>query len=264
MLRVHSLYCFPVKSLAAASCRAVTVDDWGPSGDRRWMVVDEAGAFVTQRQLPAMCRIQASWRDAELLLQDLDHPREAVRVDIPRESVVSVKVWRDDCTAWDAGDEAADWLSQRLGRAVRLCFMPDSSFRQVDLDYAQPGERVSFADGFPFLICQLSSLSKLEEAVGHRLAMSRFRPNIVVEGGEAFAERHWRGLRIGELEFDLVKPCARCAIPTIDPATAERQRDVFTALRALCSDGREVHFGQNALHRGQGQVRVGDPVTVLS
>ncbi len=100
-------------------------------------------------------------------------------------------------------------------------------------------------------------------AVGGNLARSAVRHSIVIAGDKAFAERKWQRRGIGGIEFDRVKPCARCAIPTIDPDTAERGRDVFAALRALCGEGRDVVFGQNALHRGQGKVKVGDPVTVL-
>lgn len=262
-MHVHSLYRFPVKSLAATACESLTIDEWGPSGDRRWMVVDESGGFVSQRQLPSMCRIEAHSRGTELELRQLDQPLQSITVAVPENNPVEVKVWRDECSALDAGDAPAAWLSGILGKAVRLCYMPESSHRQVELEYANPGDRVSFADGFPFLICLLESLAPIETAVSRNLAMSRFRPNIVIAGDKAFAERKWQRLRIGEIEFDLVKPCARCAIPTIDPDTAERERDVFAALRSLCGEGRDVVFGQNALHRGQGKVKVGDPVTVL-
>lgn len=262
-MHVHSLYQFPVKSLASDGCDALGIDDWGPVGDRRWMVVDSEGRFVTQRQCPAMCRLRARWQRAAVVIDDLNGRQRPLTVAVPDgQPATEVTVWADTCAAWDGGDNAALWLSQALGREVRLCYMPDSAFRQVDLNFAQPGDRVGFADGFPFLICHLESLQAIETALGRALAMERFRPNIVVAGGAAFAERQWRQLRIGSIDFELVKPCTRCAIPTIDPATGQRQRDVFEVLRALCSQGKDVYFGQNAVHRGQGRLSVGDPVSI--
>ncbi len=262
---VRALWRYPVKSLAGLAVDHLEVDEWGPRGDRRWMLVDSDGQFLSQRQLPMMCRLQARETSSGIQLGELAGT-SSIAVARPSSSSVvrAVKVWGDVCRALDAGDAAADWLEQRLGRALRLCYMAEDEHRQVDLRYGRAGDRVSFADGFPFLLCHQPSLDDLSEKLGRRLEMSRFRPNIVVDGGETFAERGWRKLVVGGIEFDVVKPCGRCVIPSIEPRSGEREADVFALLRAHCSEGGEVIFGQNLIHRGRGTIAVGDSVQVLA
>jgi len=175
-----------------------------------------------------------------------------------------VMVWADSCAALDAGDEAASWLSSLLGKPLRLCYMPEQTHRQVDMQFGQQGDRVSFADGFPFLLCNTASLQLFSAGLGREMDILRFRPNIVISGAEAFAEDNWQRIRIGDIEFDLVKPCARCAIPTVNLVDASREADVFTMLRKLRQRGDEVYFGQNMIHRGQGNIRLGDEVKIVS
>jgi uncharacterized protein YcbX len=261
---VTSLYTYAVKSLRGVSQREMTISHWGPDGDRRWMVIDESGQFVTQRQYPKMSRIGAQLNGEVLHLWDLNQPNIAVFVNQTRVTAErEVVVWADTCMALDAGNEVADWLSYQLGVPLRLCYMPDSTQRQVDLQYAEIGDRVSFADGFPFLLCNEASLNALSDDLGRALDIRRFRPNIVISGAPAFAEDYWRRIRIGGVEFDLVKPCARCAIPTINLDDASREPDVFRLLKAKRQRDGDVFFGQNMLHRGRGLVSLGDAVEVL-
>jgi hypothetical protein len=142
--------------------------------------------------------------------------------------------------------------------------MPDYSYRQVDLQFAERGDRLGFADGFPFLLCNEASLQQLCAGLGRSVDMQRFRPNIVISGAVPFAEDHWRRIRIGDIEFDVVKACARCAIPTVNLDDASREADVFRALKAQRQRGDEVYFGQNMIHRGEGEIRLGDAVEVLA
>ncbi len=261
---ISGLYSYPVKSLRGHAQRVMDVTDWGADGDRRWMVIDEGGGFITQRQLPKMCRIGAESRDGGVYLWHLDVPGSGVFVKLSgREPARDVTVWDDCCVAFDAGDEVAAWLSQQLGAALRLCYMPESSHRQVDRRFAQDGDRVGFADGFPFLLCNEASLQVLSNELGRSLDILRFRPNIVVSGAAAFAEDQWRRIRIGDIEFDLVKPCARCAIPTVNLVDASREPDVFRMLKTHRQRNDEVFFGQNMIHRGQGAISLGDAVEVL-
>lgn len=267
MLRLSALYRFPVKSLAGESLQRVVVDELGLWGDRRWMVVDAAsGRFVTQRQLGRMAQVGARWRDGETL--ELSAPgRHRLTVAVPpaNEALRGVTVWGDSLEAPDAGDAAAAWLSDFLARDCRLVHVPLQRARQVDPAYAQPGDRVGFADGFPLLLIGQSSLDDLSARVGRPLEMLRFRPNLVVEGAAPYAEDDWGRLRIGEVEFERVKPCSRCAIPTLDPRSGERAED-GEPLRTLASYRRDadgVYFGQNLIQRGTGVLEVGMPVTLL-
>jgi uncharacterized protein len=281
-ITVSGLCSYPVKSLASSPMPSLTFSSLGPHGDRRWMLTDATGKFVTQRQLPQMCRFLASAGTDEaatrLTLRDLSNDDEfqvdADGLDYSR--TLQVRVWGDSVAAVDAGDAVADWMSARLGKALRLCYFPGSALRQVDLDYAERGDGVGFADGFPVLLCNTASLAVLQRALAKEawegdLSIWRFRPNIVVSGAGAFAEMAWRKLGIGDLELELVKPCSRCVIPTINPHSGEREAEVFRTLRKYCTgeDG-QVYFGQNALVRARNgrtlediPLRNGMPVEVL-
>ena len=267
MLRLSALYRFPVKSLAGEALQRVAVDDLGLWGDRRWMVVDAAsGRFLTQRQFGRMAQIGARWRDAATL--ELSAPGQAdltVAVPPADEALRGVTVWDDALEAPDAGEAAAQWLSALLGRDCRLVHVPEQRARQVDRDYARAGDKVGFADGFPLLLIGQASLDDLAARVGRPLEMLRFRPNLVVEGAAPYAEDGWGRLRIGEVEFERVKPCSRCAIPTLDPHSGERAAD-GEPLRTLASYRRDadgVYFGQNLIQRGRGVLEVGMPVVLL-
>jgi uncharacterized protein YcbX len=263
-LQVSSLWRYPIKSMAGVSLPVMKVTSWGPDLDRRWMVVDGQRDFLTQRQLPMMCRLAVSLTESGLRLQSLDD--ESLFIEVPEPSDTEryfVTVWSDTPEAIDAGDEVAAWLTGFLGRDLRLCFMPDTFHRQVDPQFALTGRRISFADGFPFLLCSESSLLALSHALGRSLDMLRFRPNIVVSGAPPFAEDTWQRIHIANIEFELVKPCERCVIPTINLDSAAREADVFKMLRAERGSNGAVYFGQNLVHYGEGELAVGQRVEIL-
>ena len=267
MLRLSALYRFPVKSLGGECLQRAAVDALGLAGDRRWMVVAaDSGRFLTQRQLPRMAQVAARWPDGVTLeLRAPGQPSLTVAVPPADEALCEVTVWRDSLAVPDAGDAAAQWLSEFLGQDCRLVHVPESCARQVDLAYARPGDRVGFADGFPLLLIGQASLDDLAARVGRPLEMLRFRPNLVIDGAVAYAEDDWGRLRIGDVEFERVKPCSRCAIPTLDPRTGERSDD-GEPLRTLATYRRDadgVYFGQNLIPRGSGVLEVGMPVTLL-
>jgi len=213
-----------------------------------------------------MGRVQALWPDQQhLLLSAPDMPPLQVALPDAAAPLREVSVWRDSLQVPDAGDAAAAWLSRVLGRDCRLVYMPPGHARQVDRQYAEVGERVAFADGFPLLLIGQASLDDLSARVGRALEMLRFRPNLVVAGGTPYAEDGWRRIRIGELEFRVVKGCSRCIMTTLDPHTGERSADrepLSTLKRYRERDG-EVYFGQNLIACGSGQLALDMPVEVL-
>lgn len=263
-LSVSSLWRYPLKSFQGASHHRLRLSERGVVDDRRWMIVDGLGRFISQRQLPEMSRFHASLHGGELLLSNLDASDQVIALPaMPVGDRLVVTIWGDECEAVDMGDVAAAWLQGQFGGVLRLCYMPDGAVRQVDQNYAEPGDQVGFADGFPILICTEASIAALSHVYGQILDPRRFRANIIIAGAEPFEEDQWRRLRINGVEIDLVKPCARCVIPTIDPDTGQRQRAVFEALKARRGGGGQVFFGQNALHRGSGILEVGAAVEVL-
>lgn len=268
MFTLSELYRYPVKSTAFEPLESVRLDALGLQGDRRWMVVEAAnGRFLTQRLLPQMGRIEARWQNDFRALRLSAPGMDDLTVSVPGgdDNLRGVIIWRDMLQVPDAGDAAAQWLSAFLGRPVRLVQMPEQRARQVDTAYAQPGEHVHFADGFPLLLIGQGSLEDLSAKVGRPLEMLRFRPNLVVAGAEPFAEDRWKRIRIGDVTFKVAKPCSRCILTTIDPQTGERdpnREPLATLLQYRNVDG-EALFGQNLLPEGVGELRLGMPVEVL-
>ncbi|CAD5108140.1 MOSC domain-containing protein [Zestomonas carbonaria] len=267
MMRITQLYRYPLKSGIAEPLEDARLDGLGLAGDRRWMVVDaQSGRFQSQRALPRMSQILARWNAAGGLT--LQAPGMAcLDVPLPDDGAAlrGVTVWSDAMRVPDAGDEAAAWLSELLGKPYRLVQVPAERARQVDTGYAEPGEKVGFADGFPLLLIGQASLDDLSARVGRPLEMLRFRPNLVVEGGEPYAEDGWKRIRIGDTEFRMAKGCSRCILTTIDPSTGERSpdREPLTTLKTYRERDGEVYFGQNLVHQGEGELRVGMAVEVL-
>ena len=262
-LTLSALSLYPVKSGAGIDLQQAELDRFGLAGDRRWMLVDDTGRFITQRDLARLALLKTGWRNGSLTLR---WERELLEVMVPaaNATVLPVAVWADTVTARDAGPEAAEWLQQRLGVACRLVYMPDDCHRAVDPKYATRGQTVSFADGFPLLLISQASLYDLNARLPSAVPMNRFRPNLVITGCAPFAEDSWQRIRIANIDFDIAKPCSRCVIPSIDQATAERDRSIHRVLAGFRRRERIIYFGQNLLHRGTGRLNVGDEVHVLA
>ncbi|WP_207477849.1 MOSC domain-containing protein [Arenibaculum pallidiluteum] len=269
-MRLASLSIYPVKSGAGIALEEAELRPDGLAGDRRWMVVDADGAFVTQRALPMLARLKATPEEGGLRLS-LDGESLAVPVPGPDAPHIAVRVWRDDLVLPQA-PAAAPWLSRLCGLPLRLVHQPTGTIRPVSAEWGAAGDRVSLADGFPLLVTTTASLEALRAAGGEAMApvdMGRFRPNLVVEGSMHWAEDGWARLSVGGIELDLVKPCARCVMTTTDQTLGVVAGDEpLKMLRRLrrSGDGRVpgLLFGWNAVPRGQGMLRVGDAVEVLA
>ncbi len=261
------MYRFPLKSAQGESLMRAQLDTLGLTGDRRWMIADaSSGRFLTQRLLPQLTQLKAQWLDAEhLCLSTAGRTDLLVALPTAEAELRAVTVWSDSLQVPDAGDAAAHWLSEWLGRPCRLVQVPAERARQVDQTYAQVNDRVAFADGFPLLLIGQASLDDLSRRVGRPLEMLRFRPNLVVAGSAAYAEDSWKRIRIGALEFRLAKGCSRCIMTTLDPVSGERSvdREPLTTLKTYRERDSEVYFGQNLLHSGPGELELGMPVEVL-
>lgn len=263
-LRVTALYHYPLKSCRGIALAAAHVTPHGLEQDRRWMVVDGKGRFLSQRRFPAMALIEAEPLGAGLILRAPGMPELSVAE--AAGEPLAVRIWGHEGRARDAGEAAAAWLSGYLGQACRLVG-PGAGFeRPVDPVYDRFDSRVLFSDGFPFLLISQASLDQLNALSAQPIPMDRFRPNIVVGGCPPHAEDGWRTLQIGELVFHVVKPCSRCTIPTVDQMTGERSAEPTRTLSTYRrgEDG-HIYFGQNLVHETKaGMLRVGDPVMVLA
>lgn len=262
-LTLSQLWLFPVKSLAGFTRQQSHVALFGLADDRRWMVVDAmSGDFISQRSCPEMCLIQVSLTSQGIALQHLNGA--VLEVMQPNGSAVrDVTVWGDHCQAWDAGDLVAEWLSEQLAVACRLVYFPEQEVRQVDLEYANIGDKTAFSDGFPLLLISQASLDDLNQRLETPVSMARFRPNLVVSGCEPFAEDGWKKLRIGDITLRVVKPCSRCAIPNVDPVTGERGKEPISTLSKYRRQGNKIFFGQNVIADNAGEIEVGMSVEVV-
>lgn len=259
MAVVSALYVYPIKA-----CRGVRVDDWpvverGFEADRRWMIVDQAGTFVTQRELPRLALVTTALendliRVAAPGLSPLDLPRRYEGAESR-----AVRVWSDQSRGTVHALGSA-WFSEYLGAPHQLVYMPDRERRAVNPARARAGDIVSFADGYPFLLISEASLADLNARLAEPITMERFRPNIVVSGTEPFAEDEFAAVRLGELSFRGVKRCDRCPVTTVDLATGKPGKEPLRTLAKFRRWDGKVWFGMNMIHDGPGRLRVGDPV----
>jgi hypothetical protein len=242
-------------------------------GDRRFLVVDPEGTFLTQRGIPRMALVGA-FLDGELLtLRSEGFGEIRVRRNPdPQARPAVVRVWKSEgLRTEDCGDDAAAWLSSVIKTPCRLVRIGPEYRRPVSTVYAKPGDGVSFADGFPFLIVSEASLADLNRRMAHSgdapLPMNRFRPNIVVGGCEAYGEDLLGRFRIGKVVFRAAKPCLRCIMTTTDQLTGERGKEplrTLAAYRRAPDDPTNVMFGYNLVNETKaGGFRVGDPVEIL-
>lgn len=269
MANLSALHIFPLKSGAPVHLEQATVETRGLAGDRRWMVIDANGKFVTGRQQARLTLIrgQASGSGIRLSAPGMSALQIAAPTDGER---VNTEVWGAAMTPLLADPSAHRWISTYLGAPHRLVHMDAGCVRPMkakyDGRYGIDGDEVSFADGFPLLLISQGSLDLLNSKLASPVPMLRFRPNLVVAGTDAHAEDGWRRIRVGECEFDVLKPCTRCVFTTVDFERGERDPS-GEPLRTLTKYRRTpdgVAFGQNLIPRRLGTVRVGDEVEILA
>jgi uncharacterized protein YcbX len=272
-MHVTGLHIHPVKSLRGLAVEAARVDSLGLVGDRRFLVVDPSGTFMTQRGVPRMARVGAFLDETTLTLRAAGFGEVLVRRDPdPTAPEAIVRIWKSEgLSAEDCGGAAAAWLSAVLETPCRLVRIGARFARPVRADFAQPGDLVTFADGFPLLVASEASLADLNRRMGEKgappLPMNRFRPNVVVAGCEPYEEDRLTRFRIGDVVFRATKPCIRCIVTATDQLTGERGVEPLRTLaqyRREPPESTEVKFGYNLVNETKsGVVRVGDPVEML-
>lgn len=261
--KLVSLHFYPVKGCKAIDLNFASVGPMGPEMDRRWMIVDANGRFISQRQESLMALIGTEWKENVLTIRIPKEPPLYISLSNlgPRRQV---SIWDDVCEAIDQGDAIAERLSHFLHRECRLVFIPDDSKRRVNPKYApSPESIVGFADRFPFLLISEASLQDLNKRLEHPILMNRFRPNLVVSGCEAYEEDTWRRIRIGNVIFKAAKPCSRCIVTTIDQTTGQRGEEPLKTLAAYRKMEKGILFGQNLVHENHGVLSVGERVEIL-
>lgn len=266
MPHVSAIYLYPIKSTYRVPVDEAWVEPWGLAGDRRWVVVDAEGVFVTQRRQQRLATVRAAREpDGGLVLRAPGMTPLHVPLP-PAAEHFRVRIWEDVLAALPAGGQADAWLRELFGTDLRLAYLDDPTRRKVDEWYGRPQDRVTFADRFPLLVTTEASLEALNASMDEPLPMSRFRPNVVIGGTRAWEEDEWAHVRLGQLDFRAAKRCARCVVTTTDQETGGRgtgSDDRLEPLRALARthrlDGKPI-FGDNLIPDGRGTITVGDAV----
>lgn len=260
---LEDILIYPVKSFAGYSVSKGALGYRGLKHDRHWMLVDPQGQFLSQRKYPRMVLIQTELSDQTLRLTIPGHGTMQCQINENTGLQRTVTIWNDTCQALQVNQAIDQWISDFLGIECSLVYLPEEEFRQVDQNYAQPSDQTGFSDGFPLLLISQGSLEDLNSRLQQPVTMNRFRPNLVVSGIEPFAEDHWKKIRIGEVVFELVKPCSRCVMTTVNPETAEKGKEPLATLSQYRTQANKVMFGQNVLHRSLGELSVGMKVEIL-
>lgn len=265
-LSVASVHVYPVKGVRGLSPTQARLWPWGLEADRRWMITDLQGRFITQRTCREMALINAVPTPEGLELGKANMLPCSVRFPDANAPTLSVTVWKDTVQARDAGEGAAVWLTEALAQPCRLVWMDTpQQARLRHLDMAEVP--VSFADGYPLLVATMASLADLNARLpqGQAVPMARFRPNIVVQGATPWAEDGWLRIRVGAAILRILAPCSRCVVTTIDQATAEvpNPKEPLATLAAFHRTPKGVMFAQNAVVEQLGMIGVGAPITVL-
>jgi uncharacterized protein len=266
---LSALYVYPVKSCRGIAVPAATVTARGFEFDRRWMIVDAHGTFISQREVSELCLVDTAFEAAS------DAPTSPaparMRLSTPRHGSVlvpltyeagheqRVRVWKHEGLG-NRHEDGSAWISQVLGRPASLVYMAERHERPVDPEWAEAGDRVSYADGFPLLVISQASLDDLNARLDEPIAMRQFRPNIVVAGVPPYAEDTWARVRFGGLRFRGPKLCSRCVVTTIDPEAAVRHKEPLRTLAMYRKWDNQVWFGMNLIPDAAGRLSVGDGV----
>jgi len=265
MLQVSRLFIYPIKSLGGIEVASARVTDRGFEHDRRWMLVDANNRFLSQREFGQMALIRTGITGEGIEVEHIHHPGKGITIPFKPQSGEdgNFTVWDDTCYGQYVSDEADEWFSEMLRTTCRLVYMPDHSRRLVEEKYRVDDEITSFSDAYPFLMLGEATVRHLNSKLGTQLSMNRFRPNIVFTGSDAHFEDAMAHIQIGGIDFYGVKLCARCNIITIDQDTAEQSKEPTRTLATYRAKNNKIYFGQNLLHKGEGTIHVGNPITVL-
>lgn len=258
MITLASIVTYPIKGASGIVLDEAEITDRGLAHDRRFMLVDEEGRFLSQRSDPRLALARVSFAGDALLVRAPDGA--ALRVLelplVPRGEVRRVVVWKSTVDAVDVGRDAAHWFGELLGRRCALVYMPEESHRAVVHHDALLPDLVGFADAYPFLLANEASLADLNRRLGSPpLSMDRFRPNFVVRGAEPWVEDTWGAFRIGDVAFEAVKACSRCPVTTVDQATAAVGKEPLRTLATFRAWDGKVWFAQNVLLRDRARSR---------
>jgi len=263
-MKISDIIHYPVKSLAGNPLPFSEVYERGLKEDRRFMLINDKNVFVSQRNFPQLSQIEVGISENDLVLRDR-RSNQVIRHRLEFElQKTEVTIWNDKTSAHlFLYKELDEWISTKIGSSLRFAYMDESDHRTIDPKYGKEGELVSFADGFPILICNTSSLKALNEDLSTPIKMDHFRPNIIIEHNQAWEEDKWKKIKIGNVILRTPKSCARCKVINIDPESGEQNSEVLHALSKKRMYDGKVYFGVNAIVEETGSIKRNDQVEIL-
>ena len=260
-LTLSEIWIYPIKSLGGIRVSSARVMEKGLEHDRRWMLVDENGRFMTQRVFHKMALFKLRPENGGFVIH---HEEDSLAM--PDEPKVGpsrkVTIWDDTVEVMEAAPEVHAWFSRYLETNCRLVAFPEDNARRIDPYYWQAEDNVSLADGYPLLLIGQASLDDLNRRLETPVPMNRFRPNLVFTGGAPYEEEHWKGFAVGSQRLAGVKPCARCVLTTVDQETGVKGREPLLTLSRYRKEGDRILFGQNVIPIDYGQIQEGDEIVV--
>ena len=261
-LKLSEIWIYPIKSLGGISLQQSKVLEKGLVHDRRWMLVDEFGQFLTQRVYSQMALFKLSFENQGLKITFGNNTNHLSFTNPSPIDLMKVTIWDDSVLACEVSTAHSEWFSTLLRMKCKLVFFPEGNSRPVDPTYKVNDEQVSLADAYPFLIIGQSSLDNLNEKLQEPLPMNRFRPNLVFSGGAPHEEDTWRDFTVGSNRFVGVKPCARCVLTTVNQDPAEKGVEPLKTLATYRKQENKILFGQNLIALDHNTISVGDTITV--
>ena len=270
-IRLTEIIIYPVKGMSGIPVNTTRLTPRGLEFDRRWMVVNQQGQFLSQRTHPMLATIVPRISANSIELSQPQHEKVSIPLQGIEGDRVQVKIWKDECFAVCAHTMVNEWITGILETPAKLVYMPDDVFRGIDTEYrVNEDDIVSFADGYPMLMISRPSLEDLNRHLVNKneapVPMNRFRPNFVADGCEAYAEDRWESITIGNTCFHGVKPCSRCIVTTIDQGTGVRGTEPFQTLREYRRKNNKVFFGQNLIpckNTDHAVIHTGDGIEIL-
>ncbi len=263
-INVSQLHTYPIKGTLGISSQTMNFCETGPENDRRWMLVDNEGHFISQRTHPQLCLIKTEIKDdtLKILVPNVGD----IKVEITSKGeLFQAIIWKDNCLVVEQSKEASSLISDFLKTPCRLVGFAANSIRPVTSSYnVTDKDQVGFADAFPILLISQGSLDDLNGRLdAPPVGMDRFRPNIVVTASAPFAEDNWKRIRIGNLILYGVKQCSRCTVTTIDQETGEKGKEPLKTLARYRNTEKGIMFGMNMIHESNQTIHVGDKVEIL-
>ncbi|MFM9837608.1 MAG: MOSC domain-containing protein [Cyclobacteriaceae bacterium] len=261
-IRLTEIWIYPIKSLGGIRLHSSKVMEKGLAFDRRWMLVDEANVFMTQRVHPMMALFKLEMSQLSFKITFKNDSITLPFIHSVIQTEIKTKVWDDEVITFEVSEEYSRWFSKNLGMTCKLVSFPEENTRPVDTRFKINDENVSLADGYPFLIIGQSSLDDLNGRLESPILTNRFRPNLVFTGGQPYEEDSWRFFTVGENKFAGVKPCSRCVLTTVNQETGEKGKEPLATLAKYRQVENKIYFGQNVLAIDHNEIHEGDEIQI--